>query len=258
MACDDNTAAFTQLYEKHADYVYGIALSFLRSAADAEDVTSDVFMQVYESRMQFQDDGHARAWLTVAVRNRCKNHLKSWVRRKRADLQEAENLPADAAHPEVREAMDAAGATTKSIGLIEADGSGVADMEEREIAAIQSLWGEHRPGSPLVGIGSVKGNIGHTIRASMAAGLVKTALALHSRVLPPQLAPEVPSEKIDNLSSSAYLLTEARPWITGDPSKPRQAAVIASNFNPVNPSGGMGRTGRSAAIVREEEPENRV
>ena len=107
MACDDNTAAFTQLYEKHADYVYGIALSFLRSAADAEDVTSDVFMQVYESRMQFQDDGHARAWLTVAVRNRCKNHLKSWVRRKRADLQEAENLPADAAHPEVREAMDA-------------------------------------------------------------------------------------------------------------------------------------------------------
>ncbi len=158
----------------------------------------------------------------------------------------------------LREAMDAAGATTKSIGLIEADGSGVADMEEREIAAIQSLWGEHRPGSPLVGIGSVKGNIGHTIRASMAAGLVKTALALHSRVLPPQLAPEVPSEKIANLSSSAYLLTEARPWITGDPSKPRQAAVIASNFNPVNPSGGMGRNGRSAAIVLEEEPENRV
>ena len=158
----------------------------------------------------------------------------------------------------LREAMDAAGATTKSIGLIEADGSGVADMEEREIAAIQSLWGEHRPGSPLVGIGSVKGNIGHTIRASMAAGLVKTALALHSRVLPPQLAPEVPSDKIANLSSSAYLLTEARPWITGDPSKPRQAAVIASNFNPVNPSGAMGRSGRSAAIVLEEEPENRV
>lgn len=155
------------------------------------------------------------------------------------------------------EALDRAGATAPSVGLIEADGSGIPEMELREIDAIQRLWGDHRPGGALVGVGSVKGNIGHTLKASMAAGLVKTALALHRRVLPPQVAPEHPSERIANLASSAYLLTEARPWILGDLSKPRRAAVLGSNFTPRNPIGVASRGGRVAAMVLEEEPEDR-
>lgn len=156
------------------------------------------------------------------------------------------------------DAIDRAGATVPSIGLIEADGSGITEMEVREIEAIQRLWGEHRPGGPLVGVGSVKGNIGHTMRSSMSAGIVKAALALRYRVLPPQVTPDHPSEAIANLGSSAYLLTEPRPWITGDSSNPRRAAIMASNFIPSNPIGVASREGRSAAIVLEEEPEDRV
>ena len=89
---------------------------------------------------------------------------------------------------------------------------------------MQRSWGEHRPGGPLVGIGSVKGNIGHTLRASMAAGVVKAALALYHKVLPPQMAPERAAETLSHLGSSAYLLNEERPWITGDSSSPRRAA----------------------------------
>ena len=92
----------------------------------------------------------------------------------------------------------------------------------------------------------------------MAASLVKAALALRRRVLPPQVMPDHPSEAIANLSSSAYLLTEPRPWITGDSSNPRRAAVMASNFTPCNPVGVASRGGRSAAIVLEEEPEDRI
>ncbi len=153
-------------------------------------------------------------------------------------------------------ALDDADVSVPSVGLVEADGSGIKEMEQREIDAIQRLWGDHRPGGALVGVGSVKGNIGHTLRASMAAGLVKTAIALYRRVLPPQIAPEHPSDRIANLASSAYLLTEARPWIVGDRSQPRRAAVIGSNFTPCNPIGDASRSGRSAAIVLEEEPED--
>ena len=153
------------------------------------------------------------------------------------------------------EALRASSAEPPSVGLIEADGSGIPELEAREIEAVQRLWGEHRPGGPLVGIGSVKGNIGHTLRASMAASLVKAALALHYRVLPPQIAPERPSEAIANLSSSAYLLTEARPWIEGDGTRARRAAAIASNFDPRDPVGTASRGGRAAAVVLEEEPE---
>ena len=156
------------------------------------------------------------------------------------------------------EATARADIPVRTIGLIEGDGSGIATAEAREIDAIQRLWGEHTPGAPLVGLGSVKGNIGHTLRASMAAGVVKAALALHHRVLPPQVAPERPAAAIFNLSSSVYLLNQERPWITGDRAAPRRAAVLGANFDAINPMGRAGTSGRAAAVILEEEPEVRA
>jgi len=156
------------------------------------------------------------------------------------------------------EATERAGVPITTIGLIEADGSGIPEADQRELAAIQKLWGVHKPGLPLVGVGSVKGNIGHTLRASMAAGLVKTALALHHRVLPPQVAGEHPADSVSNLGSSVYLLNEERPWITGDSANPRRAAVMGANFDAVNPIGDTSAAGRSAAVILEEEPEDRA
>jgi len=156
------------------------------------------------------------------------------------------------------QATEGSGIPAKTIGLVEADGSGIAVAERREIEAVQRLWGEHRPGGPLVAVGSVKGNVGHTLRAAMAAGVLKAALALHRRVLPPQVAPEHPHEALSNLGSSAYLLDEARPWISGDSSSPRRAAVLGANFDAIDPVGSAARGGRAAAIVLEEEPEDRL
>lgn len=165
--------------------------------------------------------------------------------------------PDDDASVILSEATENIGVPVKTIGLIEADGSGVKSSEDRELAAILKLWGEHRPGGALVGLGSIKGNIGHTLRSSVSAGLVKAALALYHRVLPPQVQPERPSDKISNLGSSAYLLTAARPWIIGDSANPRRAAVFGANFDPVQPIGTASVSGRSAVVILEEEPEVR-
>ena len=157
-----------------------------------------------------------------------------------------------------KEAVARADIPVRTVGLIEADGSGIAAQEAREIAVIQNLWGEHRPGGSLVGVGSVKGNIGHTLRASMAAGVVKTALALYHKVLPPQVAPEHPADALSHLGSSAYLLNEERPWITGDSSAPRRAAVVGANFDSCEPGSDGPQAGRGAVIILEEEPEDRA
>ena len=111
---------------------------------------------------------------------------------------------------------------------------------------MQRLWGEHKPGGALVGLGSVKGNIGHCLGASAMAGILKAAFALHTRVLVPQVSVAKPLASLANLNSSAYLLDSPRPWITGDPSVPRRAAVLARDFG-----------GRGAAVILEEEPEGR-
>lgn len=157
-----------------------------------------------------------------------------------------------------QDAAKAADVPIASIGLVEGDGGGIKTAETREIATIQKLWGPHEPGGPLVGLGSVKGNIGHTLHAAMAAGVIKTALALYHRVLPPQYSPIHPANQLSNLSSSVYLLTEARPWISGDSKSPRRAAVFGANFDAVNPIGNAAVAGRSAVVIMEEEPEVRA
>jgi acyl transferase domain-containing protein len=140
------------------------------------------------------------------------------------------------------QAAQIAGIDIRSIEMVEANGSGIPEEDAEEIAAIQQLWGEHRPGGELVGIGSVKGNIGHCFRAAAASSLLKVAMSLKTKVLLPQLPPVNPLAAISHLGSSAYIINEARPWLTGNPDKPRYAAVLAKDF-----SGHHG-----AAILAEE------
>lgn len=141
-------------------------------------------------------------------------------------------------------AVDRAQVDLHSIGLIEAEGYGTPEADEEEVLALQRAWGDHVPGGPLAGIGSVKGNVGHCFRAEAAASLLKIAIALRRRILPPQMPVANPLSVLVNRSSSIYLLNEARPWITGDPSSPRRAVVLAGEPG-----------GRKAAVVMEEEPE---
>lgn len=148
--------------------------------------------------------------------------------------------------PPVGECAENAAAPLSTVAMIEADGAGIPETDAADVAEIQRLWGPHKPGGALVGVGSVKGNVGHCFTAASVASLVKTAMALHVRVLAPQVQVPHPLEEINNISSSVYLLDKARPWITGNPSLPRRAMVCADDFD-----------GRRAAVLLEEEPENR-
>ena len=79
---------------------------------------------------------------------------------------------------------------------------------------------------------SVKSMIGHTKCAAGVAGLIKAALALHHKVLPPILT-DRPNPKADFAHSPFYLNTKARPWIHGG-AEPRCAGVSAFGFGGTN------------------------
>ena len=146
----------------------------------------------------------------------------------------------------IGECAESAEAPLSTIAMIEADGAGFPKEDISDVKTIQELWGPHRPGGALVGIGSVKGNIGHCFVSAAAASVVKVAQALHVRVLAPQVSGRHPLDMLSNVTSSAYLLDKARPWITGTPTLPRRAMVCANDFD-----------GRRVALLMEEEPENR-
>ncbi len=66
------------------------------------------------------------------------------------------------------------------------------------------------PGSVL--LGSVKSNIGHLKGAAGAVGILKAALALHEKVLPPSINYERPNPGVDWASSPFVVNTALRPW----------------------------------------------
>ncbi|NYE15780.1 type I polyketide synthase [Actinomadura citrea] len=79
-------------------------------------------------------------------------------------------------------AYERAGVSPASVGLVEAHGAGAEADDRTELATLASVFAGAAPGS--VALGSVKSQIGHTRCAAGVAGLIKTAYALHTGVLP--------------------------------------------------------------------------
>jgi acyl transferase domain-containing protein/phosphopantetheinyl transferase (holo-ACP synthase) len=75
--------------------------------------------------------------------------------------------------------------------------------------------------------------ISHTIPAAGVAGLIKVALALHHRVLPPTLHCDEPNPKLELERTPFYVNTETRPWIHAG-REPRRAGVNAFGFGGIN------------------------
>ena len=137
-------------------------------------------------------------------------------------------------------ALELAGIEAGSIGAVEAHGTGTALGDPIEVRALHRAYGAGR-GPGTCALGSVKGNLGHLDAAAGATGLIKAALCLERRGLPPSLHFERPNPEIDFAAGPFYVPTERREWLADG--EPRRAAV--SSF-------GIG--GTNAHAVLEEAP----
>jgi len=120
----------------------------------------------------------------------------------------------------------------RSIGLVEAHGTATRVGDATEIEALSRLFGERRGEFPDCALGSVKSMISHTIPAAGMAGLIKSALSLYHKVLPPTLCDE-PNPDLGIEKTPFYLNTETRPWVHGE-GHPRRAGVSAFGFGGIN------------------------
>ena len=85
----------------------------------------------------------------------------------------------------LRAAYRLAGVTPDTIELVEAHGTGTKAGDATEIQALTEVYREAKAEGAWCALGSVKSQIGHTKAAAGAAGLIKAALALYHKVLPP-------------------------------------------------------------------------
>lgn len=127
-----------------------------------------------------------------------------------------------------------AGFAPGTVGLIEAHGTGTVVGDQIEIQALQQVFNQQDGTSRRCAVGSVKSMIGHTKSAAGLASLIKAALALYHKVLPPTNEVESPNPALCSPESRFYINTEPRPWIRHESACPRRAGVSAFGFGGTN------------------------
>lgn len=152
----------------------------------------------------------------------------------------------------LRRAYDVAGVSPSSVGLIEAHGTGTMVGDVTEIQALTRIFGR-RSGEPWCAIGTVKSMISHLIPAAGIAGLIKTALALHHKVLPPTINCDEPNPKLEIEKTPFYINTETRPWIHGGV-EPRRAGINAFGFGGINAHAVLEEHRADEGGIRAESP----
>jgi myxalamid-type polyketide synthase MxaE and MxaD len=141
----------------------------------------------------------------------------------------------------LREAYRRANVSPGDVQYVEAHGTGTLLGDPIEAKALGAVLAAGRPRERPCFLGSVKTNLGHLEAAAGVAGLIKVALALKHREIPPSLNFKEPNPHIPFDQLPLRVQTTLDPW----PAEPAPALAGVSSF-------GFG--GTNAHVVLQEAP----
>jgi len=164
----------------------------------------------------------------------------------------------------VQRAYEQAGYSPATVALFEAHGTGTAAGDMAEAETLRRVLEEAGARPASAAVGSVKSMIGHTKCAAGVTGMIKAALSLHRKVLPPTMNVETPNPKGGFGTGPLYVNSELRPWIGGTAEHPRRAGVSAFGFGGTNfhvaleeytaDPPGIPRSATGAGFAQPEQP----
>ena len=134
----------------------------------------------------------------------------------------------------IKRAMDAARLSPRHIQLIEAHATSTPTGDVAEMSAYALAFAGQVLPPKSIAVGSVKSQIGHLQTAAGAAGILKAALALYHKVLPPTINLETLNTQIPWDKLPFYVNTETEPWPDTPNGEPRRAGVSAFGFGGIN------------------------
>jgi RNA polymerase sigma-70 factor, ECF subfamily len=118
-------AALAEVYRRHGGAVYGLARRVLISTAEAEDVTQEIFLRLWNDPDRFDSSrGSLRSFLLAQAHGRAVDSVRSLTARRRREVQEAQ-LTATSSYDLEHEVWDLA-------------------LEDRVAKALDELPGEER------------------------------------------------------------------------------------------------------------------
>ncbi|XP_076617864.1 phthioceranic/hydroxyphthioceranic acid synthase [Chaetodon auriga] len=121
-----------------------------------------------------------------------------------------------------------------NVQYVEAHGTGTPVGDPTEAGSISNIIAKARPpGSAMLRIGSVKGNIGHTESAAGVAGLIKVLLMMKHETIVPSVFYSDDSANVDVKALSISIPFKVEPWETNESSK-RVAGINSFGFGGTN------------------------
>ena len=143
-------------------------------------------------------------------------------------------------HAVISEALNIAGINPNTVQYIETHGTATSLGDAIEIAALKKGYNTQNCLLPIT-LGALKTNLGHLDAAAGIMGLIKTALILYNKQIPPTLHFQTPNPKLSLESREFRINTQLEEWNSNG--QVRRAAV--SSF-------GIG--GTNAHVILEEAP----
>jgi acyl transferase domain-containing protein len=129
-----------------------------------------------------------------------------------------------------------------TIGFLEAHGTATLAGDLTEIHTIKQFFGKRRGLATPRTMGSVKSMIGHLMPAAGMAAIIKMALSLSHRIMPPSLHCEEPRPELED--APFYVLSQTRPWLHNPGRGPRRCGINSFGFGGIN-----------AHVILEEVPD---
>ncbi|WP_159399661.1 type I polyketide synthase [Streptomyces alboflavus] len=131
----------------------------------------------------------------------------------------------------IEQALVGAELSGKEIDYVEAHGTGTPLGDPVEWEGLAAAYGMGRPDGARCLVGSVKTNIGHLEAAAGVAGLIKAALVVREREVPPTLHLTTPSRRLDWEGAGLEVPTRLTPLSGAGPAR---AAVSSFGFGGAN------------------------
>jgi acyl transferase domain-containing protein len=146
-------------------------------------------------------------------------------------------------------ALEDAAVTPEAVSYVEAHGTGTALGDPIELTALAETLRPKGVDAPALIVGSAKTNVGHLEAAAGICGLIKVALMLHHRRIPPHLHFSRPNPHVRWDGLAVTVPTESADWPAGEAA--RLAGLSSFGFSGTNAHVVLAEAPRPVAVVDE-------